>query len=131
MSASVSTPRPAWWERVTGLVAWGWTSIVFVLLWMPPPPPPDVIIWWYDKAVHAALLAGFGGLWTWAGRRGRWVIGWGVALGAVTEIGQGLLPWERNSSLGDFAADLGGLALGWLAGRLVWPPRVGARPPWW
>lgn len=107
---------------------------MFVLLWMPPPPPPEHIVWWWDKAVHAALMAGFGGLWTWAGRPGRWVLRWGLAMGAVTEVGQALLPWERSSSLGDFGADVAGLLLGWLVARALWPwlPGVrGSRPPWW
>lgn len=105
--------------------------MVFVLLWMPPPPPPENILWWWDKAVHAGLMAVFGGLWTWAGRPGRWLLPWGIAVGVVTEVVQGLLPWERNSSLGDFGADVGGLLLGWLLARVLWPCPAGTRPPWW
>lgn len=131
MSAPESTPSPSRWGRGLRAVAIAWTVIIFVLLWMPPPPPPENILWWWDKAVHAGLMAVFGGLWTWAGRPGRWIVPWGIAVGAITEVGQGLLPWERNSTLGDFGADVAGLVVGWLVGRMLWPRVAGARPRWW
>ena len=112
-------------------LAVGWTLVIFVLLWMPPPPPPELVWPWWDSLVHFCLLTAFGGLWTWAGRRGAWVLVAGVLLGAITEIGQGLLPWERHTSLGDFAFDVLGLAIGWLLGRGLWPRALGSRPPWW
>lgn len=110
--------------------AWAWTVAVFVLLWMPPPPPPEIIWWWWDKLVHLGLMAAFAGLWTWAGVRGARLWPLGVLVGAVTELGQGLLPW-RHASWDDFGFDVLGVGLGWLVARWLWPPRVGSRPRWW
>lgn len=118
------------WSRTTRLLAWGWTILIFVVLWIPPPPPPEVVLWWYDKAVHFALLLGFGGLWTWHGLRGRRLWPWGVVVGAASEAGQGLLPW-RHCSGDDFAFDVAGLLVGGALARLLWPRPAGARPPWW
>lgn len=112
-------------------LAWGWTLAIFVLLWMPPPPPPELVWPWWDSLVHSCLLLAFGGLWTWAGLRGARLVPLGVLVGVVTEVGQGLLPWERHSSLGDLGFDVLGLAAGWVLARAVWPRMLGARPRWW
>jgi VanZ family protein len=69
--------------------------------------------------VHLGLLAGFGALWTWSGVRTSRVLALGVLVGAVTELGQGLLPWERHASWGDLAFDLLGLVLGWMVARTL------------
>ncbi|MCX4247608.1 VanZ family protein [Paraliomyxa miuraensis] len=118
-------------RRVVRAAALGWTLAIFVLLWMPPPPPPELVWPWWDSLVHSCLLAAFGGLWTWAGRRGAWVLVAGVLVGAVTELGQDLLPWERHTSLGDFAFDVLGLVSGWLLARGAWPRALGSRPRRW
>ncbi|MCA9704942.1 MAG: hypothetical protein KDK70_03720 [Myxococcales bacterium] len=115
---------------VLPLLAWAWTVAIFVALWMPPPPPPEIVWWWWDKLVHFGLMAGFGGLWTWCGVRGARLWPLGVLVGAVTEVVQGLLPWERHSSWDDFAFDVLGLVAGGVLARLV-GPRRGERPPWW
>lgn len=128
---SAADPSASRWRRAVALVAWGWTLVVFVLLWMPPPPPPEIVWPWWDSLVHFGLLAGFGGLWTWSGLRGAWLLPLGVLLGAVTELGQGMLPWERHSSLGDLAFDVLGLVVGWVAAHGLWPRALGSRPRWW
>lgn len=102
---------------LVGLMAWAWTAAIFVLLWMPPPPPPEIVWPWWDSLVHLVLFAGFGTLWTWRGAPASRVLVLGVLLGAVTELGQALLPWERHSSWGDFACDGLGLLLGWAFAR--------------
>jgi hypothetical protein len=51
----------------------------------------------------------------------------GAVVGAVTEIGQGLLPWERHASWDDFGFDLLGTLLGWLLARATL--RAPAHPP--
>lgn len=93
---------------------------------MPPPPPPAVVWAWWDSLVHLGLLAIFGALWTWSGMRSARLLPLGVLVGAVTELGQGLLPWERHSSWDDFGFDVLGLLLGFTvarrARRVVAPP---------
>ncbi|MCH9688554.1 MAG: VanZ family protein [Deltaproteobacteria bacterium] len=113
------------------IIAWAWTLIVFVLLWMPPPPPPEHPWWWWDKIVHMVLMATFAGLWTWARVRGRDVLAWGIAVGAITELGQRLFPWDRHGAWDDFGFDVIGVVLGWGIARLVIPRCIGPRPRWW
>ena len=98
------------------VAAWAWTVTIFVLLWMPPPPPPEIVWPWWDSLVHLTLLAGFGGLWTLHGVRTARLLALGLLVGAVTELGQGLLPWDRHSSWSDFGFDALGLVLGLLLG---------------
>jgi VanZ family protein len=114
-----------------GVAAWAWTFAIFVLLWMPPPPPPELVWPWWDSLVHTGLMTGFGALWTWQGTATIRVLALGAVVGAVTEIGQGLLPWERHSSWGDLAFDLLGVVLGWAVARRPWrtPRRPGNEAP--
>lgn len=111
------------WQRGLTVAAWAWTLAIFVFLWMPPPPPPEIVWPWWDSLVHASLLAAFGALWTWHGLGAARVLGLGAAVGAVTEIGQALLPWERHCSWDDLAFDLLGLALGWIVAGGPWRRR--------
>jgi len=111
---------------VVRVAAWVWTGVVFVLLWMPPPPPPEVVRWWVDDVVHFGLMAVFGALWSAAGVRGAWLWPLGAAVGAVTELGQDLLPWERHASLSDFASDLLGVSVAIGLWRW-WEPRTRSR----
>ena len=122
-------PTPGW-SRAVVLAAGAWTVAIFVFLWMPPPPPPEIVWWWWDKLVHFGLMATFGGLWTWHRVRVSRLWPLGVLVGAVTELGQGMLPWERHSSWDDFAFDVIGLVVGTLVGRVLWLRRNGDRPPW-
>lgn len=119
---------------------------IFVFLWMPPPPPPEIVWPWWDSLVHTGLLLIFGALWTWhtaahavrhegprapdhaaATGSSLRVLGLGAVVGAVTEIGQGLLPWERHASWDDFGFDLLGTLLGWSLARATQRARAGAR----
>ena len=108
------------WPRALRAAAWAWTLAIFVLLWMPPPPPPKIVWPWWDSLVHTGLLLAFGALWTLHGLAGARVLLFGALVGAATELGQELLPWERHGSWGDFAFDMLGLALGWLAAGGPW-----------
>jgi hypothetical protein len=119
---------------------------IFVFLWMPPPPPPEIVWPWWDSLVHTGLLLIFGLLWTWhtgshagphegpsraakRGAAGRYlhVLALGAVVGAVTEIGQELLPWERHASWDDFGFDLLGTLLGWSLARATQRAVAGAR----
>lgn len=111
------------WPRVLAAVAWAWTLAIFVFLWMPPPPPPEIVWPWWDSLVHTGLLATFGVLWTWRGLGTARVLGLGATIGAVTEIGQALLPWERHCSWDDLAFDLLGVTLGWIVAGGPWRRR--------
>jgi VanZ family protein len=92
---------------------------IFVLLWMPPPPPPEIGWPWWDSLVHAGLFASFGTLWVLGGAAILRVLALGAVVGAVTELGQDHLPWERHGSGSDFAFDLLGTALGVALARLA------------
>jgi hypothetical protein len=105
-------------------IAWAWTAAIFVFLWMPPPPPPEIVWPWWDSLVHAGLMAVFGALWSWHGTPSGRLLPLGVLVGAVTELGQGLLPWERHSSWDDLAFDVLGLVLGWLTAGGPWKTRA-------
>lgn len=109
-------------------VAIVWTIAVVVMLWMPPPPPPEVIIPYFDKYVHCAQFVGIGVAWRLARLRGAWVLGGGAALGAVTEVVQGVLPWPRTPDVWDVAADVAGLLLATAAVAVARRLRPWARP---
>lgn len=97
--------------------------------WLFPPSPPGVP--GIDKAVHVGLYGVLGALLRWmAGPwRGRYAVLWlpvaGVAYGFLLE---GLQPWiggaGRAFSWGDAAANLVGVALGWLAVQRLSARRV-------
>lgn len=99
-------------------IAIGWTVVVFTLLWMPVEGPQ--LYWWADEATHFALFAGFGGGWRWVyqERPGR-VIAAGLLVAAVTEGGQGLLPWPRTPAVDDLVLDVLGLLIGTAAARWI------------
>lgn len=111
------------WSRARRAAAWAWTLAIFVFLWMPPPPPPKIVWPWWDSLVHTGLLAVFGALWTLHGVASARVLVLGAVVGAVTELGQALLPWERHASWDDLAFDLLGLALGWITVGGPWRRR--------
>lgn len=73
-----------------------------------------------DKLVHASLFALLGCLaarsWLQPGQRWRVVLAL-LLLGGLTEALQAVIP-GRSASLGDWLADVLGLALGWR----LWPP---------
>lgn len=84
---------------------------------MPPPPNPRLDWPWLDEAIHFVLFGGIAGLGWLAALPGRAMCIGVVALAALTELGQGLLPWDRRPDVVDFGFDLVGAALGWV---LAW-----------
>jgi VanZ family protein len=84
-------------------------------VWLPTPgglPSAPGL----DKLVHAGSFFGLAIAWRWAGLSMPVVAALGLVLGAVTEYGQGLLPWPRSADPIDFLAD----AVGVLVGLVVW-----------
>ncbi len=123
-AAADQPPRARAWARAVWIAAWGWTLLLLVSLWMPEPPPPEFSLPWSDKLVHLGLFAGFTALWSAHGLPPRWLVPLGIALGGLTELVQGLLPWERHPSWADLGADALGVVIGWglgLALRRVLP----------
>jgi len=106
--------------RLLWVAAIGWTLAVVVALWMPPPP---VVIpnWWADKVTHLVMFIGVGGLWGVTTGKWSWVVVGGIALGALTEVGQEWWPWERHGDWVDFGFDSLGVLIGTAAARLVRP----------
>ena len=96
-----------------GAVAWTLASLVF--LWMPPPETPRWDYPWIDEATHAGLFAVACALWSFAAIDRRLLAVAAVALAAISELGQGLLPWPRYPDVSDFLFDVLGAALGMLA----------------
>lgn len=87
-------------------------AAVAALSLLPHDSLPDIRIWdkWQHLAAYAALsFTGCGGAST---RRGRWVVGFGVAAyGGALEIAQTFIP-GRIGSLADLTANCLGVALG-------------------
>ena len=107
-------------ERVHGLARLGavaWTVASVVFLWMPPPETPSWDWPWIDEATHAGLFAVACALWSFAAIDRRVLAVSAVALAAISEIGQGLMPWPRHPDVSDFLFDVLGAALGMLAAR--------------
>src|SRR5436305_1975733 len=85
-------PRRVFW-------AWAWTTLVVTVCWLPErllgaeeTKDETIRAWQIDKFAHVSLFVGFGWLWMNAGpspRRAAWVLGAGILLAAVTEVGQG------------------------------------------
>ena len=93
-----------------------------ILLYMTLAPGKDVpgegIIW--DKAEHAiswAVLTGAGLL---LSTKRRWTIPvFAFLFGALVEVLQGTVGWGRDGDWHDLAADSVGIAVAWLAWRIV------------
>lgn len=113
-------------HRVRLAVAWTCLILTLCLIparFLPPEEFPDKVTH-LDKIVHASLFAIFGLLWIRASRSSRFTIAvlvGGVALAAVTELGQALPIVSRDADLLDFLADLFGLVVGvtWARRRKV------------
>jgi hypothetical protein len=74
-------------------------------LYLPPP----------DKIVHVTLFAGFSALWVaaaWPERRTWAILVAGLALAALTELGQDLPFVARDGNLADGLADSSGILVG-------------------
>lgn len=109
-----------------------WTLAILAACTIPGEDLPDIDILSIDKFAHFAVFGLFGWVWMYAlgqpfHARAAWVIAAGIAYGILTEVYQGLLPWERSPDAYDALAD----ALGTVAGVLYYayrPPRIPARP---
>ena len=94
-----------------------WTLGTVAALWLPPPETPGLDWPWLDKSVHLGLFFGAAVLWRLAGAAAI-PLAIGVVLGAaLTELGQGMLPWPRQPDVADFGFDIAGAALGVLGLR--------------
>ncbi len=89
----------------------------------------------FDKLVHAGMFGGWFAMcwWILSGRSGRvsnaamaWLFAAGAAYGAFDEITQGYV--GRDTSLGDFVADLCGMLLAMAIIRLTQRSRATGRP---
>jgi VanZ family protein len=89
----------------------GVTLVVLAFLWAPPPPDPKLDIPHLDKYLHLGLFFAVAASWCWAKMPALRVLGFGIALGIVTEIVQGTLPWPRTPDVLDVVADAIGIAI--------------------
>jgi hypothetical protein len=120
-----------------------WTILILVLCWIPgdwlPVKETGESTWeipYKDKFVHAGMFFVFAHLWLEASprRQGRfvWVALAGLALAAVTELGQNIPVLKRDGEFADAFADFTGVMVGLLLFRWFdswrerWQP-IGAR----
>lgn len=106
------------------LLAACWTLVILALCWLPRTMIPanegaarPFSIPHLDKVIHAGIFAVFAILWMRVGdspRRGRWVLVAGLALAALSELGQEIPIVNRDAGLADGLAD----GLGVVAGIL-------------
>ncbi len=101
-------------------LAIAWTLGILAACTIPGSDLPKINVVSFDKAAHFVVFAGFGWLWMWALRetpQKTWrVLAGGFAYAVLTEIYQGLLPFDRTPDLMDALAN----ALGVLAAVLVY-----------
>lgn len=102
-------PRPK-------LFALLWTLAILAACTVPGSSLPSTKVWEFDKLVHFAMFAGFGWLWMAAlayplGRRALVVLGCGVAYAVLTELYQGILPFDRSPDPYDTLANTAGLCV--------------------
>jgi VanZ family protein len=97
-------------------LAIGWTFLILVLLSIPGKDLPQVDFVGIDKPVHAALFFVFTVLWSRVFRRGRLrnlilAMCLAVSFAVLSELYQGILPWERTPDRFDVLANWIGTAL--------------------
>ena len=101
-----------------------WTLGILAACSIPGKDLPTLHIASADKIAHFAIFAGFGWLWMRAfpdkpaGSTG-YVLAFGLAYGALTEVYQGLLPFGRSPDPYDALANALGLLTAVLVYRLV------------
>lgn len=99
---------------------WGFAILctlgIFAMTWLPSPSGPPMFDG-IDKVVHVGSFFVLTLAWRWAGLDARLMLALGVVLAAVTEYGQGLLPWPRSPEFFDVLADVAGVVLG----VAMWP----------
>jgi hypothetical protein len=112
-------------------MAAAWTLVIFALCWMPGKWVQEVeggSPWLQmpnlDKVIHWGIFVLFTVLWLRTGtsrRRYAWVVLGGLAVAALTEVGQIYLPVGRDGQVGDAITDLIGVAIGLGVARWVEP----------
>jgi VanZ family protein len=106
------------------VLSWFWTLVIFLLCWLPRQyvpsedslPAPFVLN--IDKWIHAGIFAVFAILWMLTGNskwRALWIFFSGIAIAAITELGQRNRIVNRDGNLADATADTVGVILGLLA----------------
>jgi VanZ family protein len=119
-------------------LAWTWTLAILAVCWLPHSAMTfdegasrPFLIPHFDKVVHAGIFAGFAFLWAGPapskGRMAR-LLAAGVALAAISEVGQTIPFVNRDASWMDGLADVVGVVTG-LAGASFLGGRRGARTP--
>lgn len=110
------------------LIAWGpavtWATVLFLLSEVSTFTP---VVWLatHDKLVHIGLYGTLGGTLAWGqrlskDRRPHWaIVGLGVLYGGIDELHQYFVP-NRVPSLGDFAADIIGVLIGYGSVLILW-----------
>jgi VanZ family protein len=106
-----------------------WTLVILAACSIPGQDLPDIEVFSIDKVAHFTVFAVFGWLWMYASRaplrtRVIRVLAAGIAYAVLTELYQGLLPWERTPDVYDALAD----AVGAVAGVLVYARASRAAP---
>jgi VanZ family protein len=108
-----------------------WTILILALCWLPRQYVHEIegdSSWFrvpnLDKIVHCGIFVVFSILWLRlaTSRRAKWaVLLGGLALGALSELGQLLPIVGRDAELYDFATDSVGVVIGVLVAPLVEP----------
>jgi VanZ like family len=134
-AAASPAPRPAGGailKTIRIAMAAAWTLVIFALCWMPGEWVQEVgrgSPWFQipdlDKVIHWGIFVLFTVLWLRTGtsrRRYAWVALGGLAVAALTEVGQIYLPVGRDGEVGDAITDLIGVAIGLGVARWIEPP---------
>ena len=106
------------------LIAIVWTLGILAACSIPGKDIPNINLFSFDKIAHFTVFAGFGWLWMRAltgpmNRRTAYVLGFGLAYAALTEVYQGLLPFNRTPDVHDALANTLGLLTAVLLYRLL------------
>ncbi|MEM7642760.1 MAG: hypothetical protein AAF366_09550 [Pseudomonadota bacterium] len=115
MSATLAGPQPALdMMRRLAMIAAPLGLVLLAYLSLKPPSDASAMILLPDKVLHMTAYFVLAAAWRLGYPQLRW---WMIAIGLAAcggglEIAQGFLPWERNPSLLDAAANLVGVACG-------------------
>lgn len=109
------------------ILAIGWTLVILGLCSIPGRSLPGVSLFEFDKVAHFGIFFVFAVFWMWALRmslqkRILAVMASGIAYAVLTEIYQGLLPFERTPDVYDALANSLGLMVG-VASYSYWERR--------
>jgi len=108
-------------------LAIGWTLVILALCSIPGRSLPSVSLLEFDKVAHFGIFAILGFVWMWAlnqplRRRVVTVLIGGIAYAGLTEVYQGMLPFERTPDVYDAIANTAGLLVA-VFGYVVWEKR--------